>query len=142
MARDVIVMDMHLHRAREFTGWAFGAVAVAIAALVFLPMDAQQDLAPVTGTVTLAGRPLADVAICFDSAGDHSALDAVGSDGSFCLHSFSPRRAGAHPGKYRVHLFSLSGDTKSIPSKYTDPRTSDIEIEVNSGWNDFRVELN
>jgi hypothetical protein len=66
----------------------------------------------------------------------------VRSDGYFCLHSFSPRRAGALPGKYRVHLFSLSGDTSSIPSKYTDPRTSDLEIEVNSGWNDFRVELN
>jgi hypothetical protein len=136
------VMGMHLHRAREFTGLAIGFVAVAFAALAFLPMDAPQDLAPVIGTVTLAGRPLGDVAICFDSAGDHSALDTVQADGSFCLHSFSPRRAGAVPGKYRVHLFSLTGDPSSVPSKYTDTRTSDLEIEVNSGWNEFHVDLN
>jgi hypothetical protein len=99
----------------------------------------QAGLASVSGRVNLDHHPVGRVMICFDSGGAHHAEAISRSDGSFQLHSFG-RGDGAAPGKYRVHLASIPYGP-SIPAKYQDPATSELDVEVGLDWNDFSFNL-
>jgi hypothetical protein len=59
---------------------------------------------PVTGTVTLQGKPLAGAAITFVPTGDGEAASAItDSDGKYALTTWESGD-GARPGEYRVKV--------------------------------------
>jgi hypothetical protein len=59
---------------------------------------------PVTGTVTLQGKPLAGAAITFVPTGDGEAASAItDSDGKYALTTWEAGD-GARPGEYRVKV--------------------------------------
>jgi hypothetical protein len=71
---------------------------------------------PVTGTVTLDGKPVEGATISFVPDGD-SSLSASGltdASGNFRLTSVSPGD-GAVPGKYKVTVSKLTADSQAAP---------------------------
>ena len=121
--------------------WILTATALSPFALCFASTESSGvHLSPVTGRVTISGRPVNDMIICLDSGGDHCAFGALEGDGTFQLNNIRWIDGGAEPGRYHVHLYSRAGG-REIPSKYRDPATSGIEINVAADWNDFRIDL-
>lgn len=133
-------MSIHLHRARQWTGWTLGFVALSPFALCIDPPIPKVQTAPVTGRVTYSGRPLNDMTLCIDEGGLHSAYALLQTDGSFRLINQNLIAEGAMPGRYRAHLYTHDHGPK-LPPRYGDPETSGIELEVVSGWNDFHIDL-
>jgi hypothetical protein len=90
--------------------------------------------------VTFAGRPVQDMTICLDTDGHHAAYGLLQADGTFRLSNMTWIDEGAMPGRYRAHLYTYQGGPE-LPTKYRDPQTSGIEVDIASGWNDFRIDL-
>lgn len=119
----------------------------------------QKKTVPARGIVTYKGKPLNNAAVTFMPLEDGKTVPARGSTdgvGSFILSCYG-QNDGAPPGKYKV-LVSVSftqeiepgvlapepeGGFKSpIPTKYANPKTTDILVEVKEGDpNDFKIEL-
>lgn len=119
------------------------------------------DLAPVTGTVTVDGKP-ADVIVVFfpEDTQLRSANGATNANGRFTMGTLKGGD-GAVVGKHRVAIStktpppmrgggSVLGADKKVnekfvlpfPVKYCNPETSGIEVEVKKkGKNDFTFEL-
>jgi len=134
-------MSVHLHRTRQWMAWMLTATALSPFALCFSSTEkGGVHLSPVTGRVTISGRPVNDMTICLDSGGVHRAYGWLGGDGTFQLSHVQWVDGGAEPGRYSAHLYSRAGGPE-IPSKYRDPATSGIEINVAADWNDFRIDL-
>jgi hypothetical protein len=134
-------MSVHLHQTRQWMAWILTATALSPFALCFASTESRGvHLSPVTGRVTISGRPVNDMIICLDSGGVHCAYGWLGGDGTFQLSHIRWGDGGAVPGRYRAHLYSSTGGSE-IPSRYRDPATSGIEINVAADWNDFRIDL-
>jgi hypothetical protein len=118
----------------------FGAVAMAPFALYFDAPRPVSHFVPVSGRVTCSGRPLNDATICLDRDGEHSAFGRLQADGSFRIANLSSVTGGALPGRYFVHLYTFS-TPQTFPSRYGDPKTSGIELDVVPGWNAFHIDL-
>ena len=125
-------------------------------------------MAPVSGTVTLDGKPLAGANIRFFSE-DQSAETATGvtdGEGKFQLTTYNTND-GAVPGAYKVAVSMIqsgqagnvpetepdalnpppaemaepdSGES-SIPPQYLSPDTSPLKQTVMEGPNEFTIEL-
>jgi hypothetical protein len=134
-------MNLHLHHSRNVMGWVLGIAAFSPFALIFESPSPSFTLSDVTGRVTYSGHPLNDAVICLDSEGGvHSAFGPVAPDGSFRLLSMNEGCAGATPGRYQAHLYSTS-QASNVPDKYRNPKTSGLEIEIDSDWSDLHIEL-
>ncbi len=133
-------MSVHLHRARQWMSCMLGAAALSPFALCLGSPILQEPPSEVTGRVTFAGRPVSDMTLCLDAHGQHSAYALLGDDGTFRLTSVTWTEGGARPDHYRAHLYTHK-DGPPMPTRYADPATSGIEIEIASGWNDFRIDL-
>jgi hypothetical protein len=71
-------------------------------------------------------------------------MGSITPDGSFQLSLDSRRdRRGAVPGTYRVVIRPLNPERTGprVDSKYQDPRTTNLVVRVEAGWNDFRFNL-
>jgi hypothetical protein len=132
---------MHLHAARTLLGWGLGILALSPLALSVVSWNSRTEHSSVTGQVKYSGRPVEDMIICFDSGGTHSACGALGSDGSFQLCTVVRGDERVLPGKYHAHLFHVRGQSPSIPSRYADPLSSGLEVEIASNWNHLNIEL-
>ena len=133
-------MSVHLHHTRQWTGWILGAMALSPFALCFGSPMYSAPPSDVTGRVTFSGRPVNGATICLDSGGQHVAYGLLEDDGSFYLNSMTWIDRGALPGRYKAHLYTGLGHLQ-LPSKYGNPETSGIEIDIAPGWNDFHIEL-
>src|SRR5947209_6282686 len=133
-------MSLHLHRARQWTGWTLTAVAMAPFTLFLGSPTEVSPTVPVTGRIIYSGRPLNDATICLDADGQHSASALLQPDGSFRVVSMTWIDEGAAPGRYHAHLYTREGGPK-FPSRYGDPRTSGIQLNVAPGWNHFQIDL-
>jgi hypothetical protein len=122
-------------------GWVLGLAAFSPFVLCLDIPIPQTALSDVTGRVTYSGRPLHDMTICLDSDGLHSAFCPLKSDGSFRLLCITASRAGAFRGRYHAHLYSTHGG-QSLPAKYINPETSGLELEIDTDWSDFNINLN
>ena len=109
---------------------------------------------PVTGTVTLDGKPLPDGSLTLVPTGDGPAVGATIDRGSFTI----ARGEGPPPGAYRVEILSIRATGRTIPDP-EGPRgptvaerknvipdrygsRSDLKAEIKPGVsNDFRFEL-
>ncbi len=119
----------------------------------------QKKTVPARGVVTFKGKPLDKASVVFMPLEDGKTLPARGNTdgvGSFVLSTYG-KDDGAPVGKYRVTVsanFAVEiepgvlapepeGGFKSpIPTKYANPKTTDILVEVKDGDpNDFKIEL-
>ena len=99
------------------------------------------DLSDVTGRVTYCGKPLHGMTLCLDSVGGvHCAYATLRSDGSFRLINMTGNNTGAVPGRYYAHLYP-NPYSSSLPAKYHDSRTSGLEIDVATDWNELNIDL-
>jgi hypothetical protein len=134
-------MNVHLHHSRNVVGWILGIAALSPFTLIFESSSPKFTLSDVTGRVTYSGHPLNNVTICLDSEGGiHSAFGTLGSDGSFRLLNMNANCTGASPGRYHAHLYSAS-QASNLPDKYRNPKTSGLEIEIDSDWSDLHIDL-
>jgi hypothetical protein len=134
-------MNVHSQQARKVVGWVLGITALSALALCYESLNSRVTLSDVTGRVTYSGRPLTGATICMDSeSGSHFAVGKLGSDGSFRLYSVNGGRVGAFPGLYHAYLYSRKGGTP-VPARFCSPRSSGLEIEITSGWNDLNIDL-
>ena len=123
-------------------------------------------LAPVQGIVIYNGKPVSAAEVRF--IGSNASRFAVGEtdeQGHFSLTTYQPGD-GAFIGKHRVTIIKMASSsaasTKSyedidaameaeaqrqsisksaLPARYADPKTSDQELEVLPGENDFTITL-
>jgi hypothetical protein len=84
-------------------------VAVAVAAAALFGCDSGPKLVPVTGTVTLDGKPLEGANIAFVPEQGNSAVtqgtDLTGASGNYKI--MYNNRSGLAPGKYKVAISKL-----------------------------------
>jgi len=147
--------------------FAVGLVAAALVAFAGCS-DSGPATVPVRGTLTINGQPASNLLITF-SPMDTRLPTASGqvNNGDFELRCGSEGKPGAVPGKYKVVLAQTGpslddamaamkpqpggavpkgapgGPTgqKPFPDKYSNPQTSDKEVEVTSGSNDIKIEI-
>jgi hypothetical protein len=88
---------------------------------------------PVTGTVTLNGKPLAGAAIAWHPVGSQTApaSGTTGNDGTFNLTTYQ-KNDGAAPGKYKVTI-SFPKDGKEMLPNFSDPAKTPLIAEVVKG---------
>lgn len=116
---------------------------------------------PVTGVVTLDGKPLEEASVLFaPEGGGRPATGLTDKEGRFRLGTFVPGD-GALPGKHLVSVVKkktsgvltdadgLSGGVAPggivehwfTPKRYADPKTSGLTAEVQPGMDPLRLEL-
>ena len=106
----------------------------------------------VTGNVTLDGKTIGPGSVVFVPEGDgNPATGTIQIDGTYEMKS--NRTPGLPPGKYFVSVSVFdqrpgtagersSGTSKLItPEKYYDAKTSGLEFTVESGSNEYNIEL-
>lgn len=118
-----------------------------------------EELAPVTGLVTMDGKPLSGASILFTPGPDTHGQGAYGvtdADGKYELTHYSNKK-GIPPGRYLVVItkYTLAdgspipqGQTaadanasESIPAAYSDANSTQLSAEVPSGGKTFDFEL-
>ena len=103
----------------------------------------KRDLAPVSGKVTLNGKPLTFGTIMLQAAGGQPAAAKIKSDGTFDVSTYG-EGGGAPVGqlKVRVRCFEAQGPTPPkdgtrgaslIPMKYTSYDTSGLTLDLKAG---------
>jgi hypothetical protein len=105
--------------------WIRAAAPIALAGLIGCgDPDDRISLVPVTGTVTLNGKPLADARVTFlpDPANKSNTpgTDSTGPNGNYKLRFKS--RSGIAPGKYKVEIeppLVMSGGVP-VPEAFKD----------------------
>ncbi len=106
-------------------------------------------LAPVNGTVTIDGKPLADATVTFnpiDAGADApSSFGRTDEAGKFSLNLVSDDSSGALVGKHKVVVaknFESSSDVATPQERAAaNLPPHDITFEVKSGSNDAVIEL-
>jgi len=94
--------------------------------------DGARKLVPVSGTVTLNGKPLKDAAISFlpddSNQGAFAGEDITGSEGNY--KAMTRGRSGLAPGKYKVVVTKLNVPTTKIPDSFKDdPFMAKLAVE-------------
>lgn len=137
----------------------FGIVAfsIALASLAGCGGPAGPETYPVTGKVTIDGKPADGLSITFNpvETGKDAAGGNVGADGTYTLYTGVEGKEGAQPGKYKVTLSDPSdtsymqsggGDPTKIqggrvPVEYKNSSTTPKEVEVTAGPNTINIEI-
>ena len=120
---------------------------------------AKPKLYPVSGKVTVAGKPLADCGIQFVLIGKNgvSYNSKIAADGSFTLEDPQDQSRGAQAGKYKVVLLNApeadmkammagsqsgqptAGEGAPFPAEYSAAATSPNEYEVKAESNTIDI---
>jgi hypothetical protein len=141
-----------------------------IAGLALLPVigcgpdDGIGKRYPVSGTVTYQGKPVPRGTVTFtpESTEGRPAAADIDPDGSYTATTATPGD-GMLPGKYRVSIHAVESDMSVVkgkvggthrvdliakapkkalvPSKYADPSTSQLTVEVKPESNTFDFKL-
>ena len=112
-------------------------------------------LVPVSGTVTLDGKPLADAAVgFFADVGGTPAVGTTDAQGKFTLSTHKPgdgatqgqnvvtvsKQSNLDAGK-EVEESEIVRMKNESPVKYFSPKTSDIKVEVKYGMEPVTIDL-
>jgi hypothetical protein len=99
-----------------------GAIVVLAAILGLAGCGGGPKLVPVSGTVTLNGKPMKDAEILFlpdpSSKDGLPAQDQTGPEGNYKVMTLG--RAGVVPGKYKVVVTLSTVDASKIPGSFKD----------------------
>jgi hypothetical protein len=105
--------------------------------------DSSNKLLPVSGKVTVDGQPLTTGSVSFKpekgSASSQEPGGDIEEDGTYRL--FTAGKEGAPPGRYRVLVVAVDPNdlkkkfpygkrTSYVNPKYSNPKTTDVVIEV------------
>jgi hypothetical protein len=128
-------------------------VLLLICCTVFMTGCNNNDpVTPVSGKVTLQGKPITDCSVTFQPTAKNPIVAASGltdAEGNFSLETIeSPRRKGAAVGEYQVKFFWRDPDfneTKHTPAPYQIPAKYQQEgiifIVPNGGKTDIVFDL-
>ncbi len=102
-------------------------------------------LVPVTGTVTIDGKPLTMGEVRILAANHRPAIGRINPDGSFTLSSFE-LNDGAPAGKHLATVTAVESiDEHSrrwhAPKKYANKLDSDLWVTIDKPTDDLRIEL-
>jgi hypothetical protein len=122
---------------RNVLWYTFPAIA-SLCVLLSLPWQAasqgvkEAPLIPVSGKVTLDGRPLADAVVVFTpilkgKEGKPQSSGTTDADGSFTLH-VDKKRKGAIVGPHRVTISRKIKGREFIPARYNVKTTLTFEV--------------
>ena len=128
--------------------WLPLLLAFAVSALI-VGCEEPVSTGTVRGKVTLDDAPYADGAVVFISPDTGQAGSAdIQADGTFTIETplpvgsyvvfLAPKSAASEEGMDEPVEVSVD---ESVPEKYLNEATSDIEFEIVEGQNDFHVEL-
>jgi hypothetical protein len=113
------------------------------------------DLEPVSGRVTLDGKPLEFGCVMFQPEKGPAAVAPINRDGRFTL-TYQCKAAGAVVGRNRVVVTAYEAERPGfqwpaggepglgkclVPQKYTSASTTDLEIDVRPGMGDAELAL-
>lgn len=120
------------------------ASAVALLAMVAVAGCGGSGLESVSGTVTMAGKPLTNGSVSFHRVGGGAlGTAAIRSDGSFTAQTGS--QTGLAPGDYQITVVAYGPMPESTPenlepipplitpAKYRNPKTSGLTCTVPCG---------
>jgi hypothetical protein len=98
---------------------------VMVGLLLFATGCGGYSVAPVSGRVTMGGKPLANATITFTPASDEKnpgpgSQAKTDRDGRFTLKLMTVDRQGAIIGKHKVSITAYEGDDGSVPSSAPD----------------------
>ncbi len=103
------------------------------------------DLATVSGTVTMGGKPLAKANVFFESAGGQGAAGTTDENGRYELY-FKGGTKGAEIGVNKVRITTaLDAPTPPdykdpIPAKYNEASTLSVTVQPGENKHDFVLE--
>lgn len=121
-------------------------------------VDRPKKLVPVTGTVTLAGNPLAGARVTFNprESGTRGGFGITDGQGSF-VAKFRGTENGIEPGEYVITIakFALpdgsplppgtspadAGAVEMMPPQYSNPDLSQQVVTVGEGTNDYPIAI-
>lgn len=122
-----------------------GLVILAAASLVVAGGCSRSDrpaLSPVTGTVTLDGRPLGAALVSFTPQGPgRTSLGTTDTEGRYRL-AYLRDISGANPGRHVVRITTATDDNggrETLPVRYH--RRSELSAEVGPGDNTIDFSL-
>jgi hypothetical protein len=99
----------------------------------------------VTGTVTLDGKPLPNAQVVFHPENENELPPLGGTDSSGHYELFyTEKNAGAVPGVYTATVStgqSWNNIPETVPKKYLDKKTSELQFTVKSGKQVVDIEL-
>lgn len=119
--------------------------------LVALTGCGQPEYVPVTGKVTLAGKPLSSGTVTFVCvSGGKLGYGQIQADGSY--EAFTGKQIGLKPGEYKVTVVATEQDqydsnkADSIPKlltpqQYSDVETSGLKCVVPNAKHFFAIDL-
>ena len=132
---------------RDRIDW-FGMAVVLLSSIGCGDQPGTSPTAPVSGTVTLDGKPLEGVSIAFVPTSGRPASGITNATGQFTLSTFG-NRDGAVLGSHKVVLAEPPDDAQPMPGepgwekwknrkarfakKYSDPELSGFSAEVEPG---------
>jgi hypothetical protein len=107
------------------------------------------DRVPVSGKVTLDGKPLTRGVLRVVPANAKPASSAIGEDGAFSLASYSSqpgKQPGCVLGKHRVIVNASEGVDRArtrffAPAKYAELETTDLTVEITGPTSDLVIDL-
>jgi hypothetical protein len=134
-----------LHRAKASSIVAFVRILILLLLAVSVGCDNRPTRVPVSGMVTIDGKPLERGNIKFVPKNGRPSAGSIGSDGRFTLTCYDGND-GALLGTHRVQVASnrIISDSKIewyAPPKYADFRTSGIEVQITESVDDLKIEL-
>jgi len=140
--------------------WLFFGAALVLGVSGCKPGVNRPATAPVSGTVTLGGAPIAGATVSFQAVdGSRSSVAITDASGRYELTTFV-RGDGAVPGDYKVAVSKVTQDVvesapgkneppvgpipepkNELPAKYADAAKSGLKATVTSGSNAANFDL-
>ncbi len=106
--------------------------------------EKRPDRVPVSGRVTIDGKPLEYGTVQVIPTGDRPASGKIGADGRFELMTYDPGD-GCVLGQHRVAVIANesidAGQRWHAPKKYIDPEQSGLSINITGPTSDLVIEL-
>jgi hypothetical protein len=130
---------------KQFVRWESILTIVLLGVLSGCSRGDLPELAPVTGKVTLDGKPVRSGLISFvpDPSRGTDGTPGIGNideNGNYRIATLEAD--GAQVGFHKVRAYVLEGGVPAIPERYLDPDKSGLTFEVKAGQeNVFDVEL-
>ncbi len=139
-------MSVHIHTLRNCCARALVLLPVPLLLCWALaPGSTNYELAQVSGRVTCANLPFSGVIYFLpDHESGPMGMGPVNPDGSFQLYFNGQRhRQGVAPGTYRVFFRTRAPNRTGsrLQSRYQNPRTTDLLVDVGPDWNYVRFNL-
>lgn len=103
------------------------------------------QIVPVSGQVTIDGKPLTYGTVMFVNTGSRPASGRLDSEGRFQLSCFE-EGDGAIVGRHRVSVMAIESmgehaNKWHAPQNYANERTSNIEFDITQPVDDLKIEL-